>query len=121
MTTILVVEDEIEIQNILKIVLQDIGYKVISALTLEEAERAFELHSFDIDVYLVDRNLGTGITTDELVENIRKSNPSIPIIAFSADGDARKQQIKLGCSDELEKPVGLDKIIKFFTSLKKLQ
>ena len=97
MHTILVVEDESEIQELVKEILEEHGYKVVQAKTRDEAWKAFKSNS-SLNVIFMDRKLGQNITTDSLIVDIKRSDPFIIIVAFSGDEDSREQQIKLGCS-----------------------
>ena len=112
---ILLVEDEESFQFLLEMTLSE-EYEIIQAKTYAEAEKAFSLHKEELDVIIMDRNLGPR-TTDSLVEDIRKSGFSKPMIAFSGSGDSRKKQMELGCSDELPKTASKKEVIEKLNSI----
>jgi CheY-like chemotaxis protein len=116
MLTVLVVEDNEQIQNVFKSILEEIGeFEVIQALTIKQAKELFEANSSRLDVIVMDRSLGYGIDTDYFVVTIRKSGFNKPIVAFSSDPDTRKEQVELGCSHQLPKPMGIEDAIQLFS------
>ena len=116
MTTILIVEDEDGIQEILSMILENEGYKVFQAKTLAEAREIFDLHNSELDAILMDRMMDLG-NTDSLILEIRKSGFLKPVIAFAGTPDSRKKQIELGCSDQMPKVSSSTKIIEFFKTV----
>ena len=110
MNTILVIDDEPGIREVLRDILMDEKYTVFVAadgyegLTLLEQE---EPGLVILDVWLP--NMG-GI---DVLKKIREKSPSLPVIMISghANIDLAVKAVKLGAFDFLEKPLSLEKII----------
>ncbi len=118
MPTILVVDDEVGIQDVLRFLLEDEGYEVLQAKTLAEAREVFDSQKSKIDAILLDGIMDSGNTTDLLLNYmVKESEFSKPVIAFSGDEKTRKKQVKLGCLDELDKASTADEISNFFKVL----
>ena len=87
METILVVDDEKNYLTILSAVLEDEGFEV---LTAPGGFEALEVHkSSDLDLILTDMKMPKmdGI---ELLENIKESDPDLPVIMMTAHGTVDK-------------------------------
>jgi two-component system, OmpR family, KDP operon response regulator KdpE len=102
---VLVVDDEIQIQRLLKLGLSADRFKVLSARTAEEALAIFAKEEVDLivlDLGLQDR---TGF---EVLREIRETS-SVPIVVLSVrDGENGKvQAFELGADDYVTKPFGM--------------
>jgi two-component system KDP operon response regulator KdpE len=106
--TLLAIDDEPQIQRLLKLGLSSDGFKVVEARTGEAGLRLIERESFDI--VLLDLGLPDGNGLDVL-EAIRKKS-SVPMIVLSArDDEAGKvQALDLGADDYLTKPFGIPEL-----------
>lgn len=86
--------------------LQDCGYGVLTAGSVTEALELAEEIAFDL--YILDVRLpdGTGV---QLCQKLRKMRPGVPILYYSAYGDAPEVEGALAiCGDAyLKKPVGI--------------
>jgi len=80
MTVILCVDDDASALEIRKLVLERQGYEVRTATSADEALEV--LASVPIDLVITDYFL-TGKTGGELVADIKKLKPSIPVLVFS--------------------------------------
>lgn len=80
MTTILLVEDELEIQKRIQIALIEDGYQVLTANNGEEALQLFD--KIDFDIVLLDMMLPKK-PGEEVLKTIRQ-NSNVPIIIISA-------------------------------------
>lgn len=80
MTTILLVEDELEIQKRIQIALIEEGYQVLTANNGEEALQLFD--KIDFDIVLLDMMLPKK-PGEEVLKTIRQ-NSNVPIIIISA-------------------------------------
>ena len=104
--SILVVDDEPELRELIQIVLKAEGHNVIIAADGVEAEAAIASHRFDVvmtDLIMPERD---GL---EFIANVRKRYPSIKIIAMSGGGHiARDSYLRIaqgfGAHALLEKP-----------------
>jgi DNA-binding response OmpR family regulator len=102
MTTVLVVEDEVNIANVVRIALERGGYRVIAVRTGEEA--LAELPRHPIALVILDLGL-PGIDGLEVCRRIRAGS-SLPIIMLTArDEEAdRVAGLELGADDYVPKP-----------------
>lgn len=101
---ILHVDDYQDARLMMAGLLQDRGYGVLTAGSVGEALELAKEIAFDL--YILDIRLpdGTGV---ELAQELRAMNPSIPILYYSAYGDAAEVERALSiCGDAyLKKPV----------------
>jgi two-component system, OmpR family, alkaline phosphatase synthesis response regulator PhoP len=121
---ILLVEDEQNLHEALKLNLELEGYEVTSAYDGSEALRKIESAYFDLiimDIMLPDVD-GISIT-----ENVRVHNNEVPILMLSAKNAAsdRILGLKKGADDYLTKPFNLEELLlrvaKLITKNKKIQ
>lgn len=108
--SILLVEDEENLQEALKLNLELEGYEITSAYDGAEALKAVTKEHFDLiilDVMLPELD---GIT---VCETIRLSNPDIPILILSAKNSSadRVLGLKKGADDYLTKPFNLEELL----------
>lgn len=101
--SILVVEDDLEVQALLKDEFLDEGYRVLQALDGEEAERIIEEEFFDVVIMDLGFPKGHGF---HLLPIIKKRDKNIPVIIFSAFGDTktRTEALRKGADRFVEKP-----------------
>jgi DNA-binding response OmpR family regulator len=101
---ILHVDDHQDTRLMMAALLQDRGYGVLTAGSMGEALELTKNITFDL--YILDVRLpdGTGV---ELCQKLREMRPGIPIIYYSAYGDAAEVERSLAiCGDAyLKKPV----------------
>jgi len=110
MASLLIVEDDRELNNSVCAYLEGNGYNVVGCANGEEAlnelgKREYDLILSDIMMPKVD-----GFT---LVENIRSKNAQIPIIFMTARDDKFSKQLgyKLGVDDYIVKPFDIDELL----------
>ena len=108
--SILLVEDEENLQDTLKLNFEMEGYEVTSAYAGEKALNAIHNEYFDLiilDVMLPDID---GIT---VCENIRLTNTEIPILMLSAKNQSKDRilGLKKGADDYLTKPFSLEELL----------
>ena len=123
MSTILVVDDEEGIREVLSAILQDEGYEVRVAADGIEGLAIMESESVDLvllDVWLP--NMG-GV---DVLKKIKEDSPEIPVIIISGHGsiDIAVKAVKLGAFDFLEKPLSLERVttaVKNALELEKLR
>jgi two-component system nitrogen regulation response regulator NtrX len=119
MKTVLVVDDEENIRETLKDVLEDDGYKVFNA---GDGRKALEiLHKNFVDVVLLDLwlpNMG-GI---EVLQRIKGIEGDIPVIIISGHGtiDAAVKATKEGAFDFIEKPLSIDRVLNVINHAMKI-
>lgn len=108
--SILLVEDEENLQEALTLNLEIEGYEVTSAYDGKEALKAIQQEHFDLmilDVMLPEMD---GIS---VCENIRLQNNDIPILILSARNSSadRVLGLKKGADDYLTKPFALEELL----------
>jgi two-component system alkaline phosphatase synthesis response regulator PhoP len=108
--SILLVEDEENLQEALKLNLELEGYEVTSSYDGASAIKSFQAEHFDLiilDVMLPELD---GIS---VCETIRLTNPSIPILILSAKNSSadRVLGLKKGADDYLTKPFNLEELL----------
>lgn len=110
MNTILIVDDEPSIRDVLSGILEDEGYSVKTA---ENGIIGLEmLKDSDIGLVLLDIWLPQ-MGGMEVLEQIKADFPSIEVIMISGHGniDLAVKAVKMGAFDFLEKPLSLDRIV----------
>jgi PAS domain S-box-containing protein len=81
--TILVVEDEINVLEILRSVLQRYQYRVLIAASGVEALRVWDEHHGQIDLLLTDMIMPGGMTGSDLAIELKKRKPALKVIYTS--------------------------------------
>jgi len=101
--TVLVVDDEQNMQVVMRMVLEEAGYEVLLADSGETA--LSHMQNPDLDVVLTDLKM-PGMGGAELVRRCRKELPNVPIIIVTAHGTIRSavKSIHDGAADYLTKP-----------------
>lgn len=109
---ILIVDDERDIRELVAGVLEDEGYECRTAANSDEAlsaiiERRPTLAL--IDVWLQ----GSKLDGLELLEEVKKRDPSIPVLVISGHGniDTAVAAIRKGATDFIEKPFEAEKLL----------
>jgi two-component system KDP operon response regulator KdpE len=107
--TVLVVDDEIQIQRLLKLGLGASKFKIVSAPTATDALAVFRTEEFDLvvlDLGLPDQG---GL---EVLKQIRKSS-AVPVIVLSVrDSETEKvRAFELGADDYITKPFGMAELV----------
>ena len=102
MVTICLVEDEQDLNQMLKIYLEKAGYNVISCFSIGDAEKQ---KSQAIGIWVIDLMLpdGNGL---ELLKEIKSEDETTPVVIISAKGDRfdRVAGFEIGCDDYIAKP-----------------
>ncbi len=120
MSTILVVDDERGIREVLQDVLADEGHRVITA---EDGFRALEvLQEGAVELVILDvwlPNMG-GI---DVLKRIRDGWPEIEVVVISGHANINMavQAVKIGAFDFLEKPLSLEKTITVVENALKME
>ncbi|UCF99854.1 MAG: sigma-54-dependent Fis family transcriptional regulator [Spirochaetaceae bacterium] len=120
MSTILVVDDEKGIREVLQDVLGDEGHRVIA---VEDGFRALEILEEGIaDLVILDvwlPNMG-GI---DVLKRIRERWPEIEVVVISGHANINMavQAVKIGAFDFLEKPLSLEKTITVVENALKME
>lgn len=112
--TILAVDDEPHILELLQYNLESAGYEVVKAETGEDAMNYIENQSYDFAVILLDWML-PGIDGIEVLKRIRMNERyrNVPIIMLTAKSDeiSKVVGLEIGADDYLSKPFGVHELI----------
>lgn len=106
MRTVLVVDDERNLLEVLSVALEDMGYE---AVTAESAERGLELLA-QRKVHLVLSDLRLpGLAGREFLAKVKSINPAMPVIIMTAYASVKDavELIKEGAFDYIAKPFDL--------------
>ena len=103
MKKIVLVEDEKDLNSLIKAYLEKAGYEVISYLNGEDA---IENTCIDAHLWILDIMLGGDISGYDILKKIRQTNEEVPVIFTSArDKDLDKIiGLELGSDDYITKP-----------------
>jgi two-component system response regulator PilR (NtrC family) len=116
----LLIDDEADILDLLKITLGRMDIQATTAMSVGEAKRALERGRYDL--CLTDMNLpdGNGI---ELVRHIAERFPDLPVAMITAHGnmDSAVAAMKAGAFDFVSKPVDLKLLRRLVGSALKLR
>ncbi|MDY1591559.1 MAG: response regulator, partial [Methanofastidiosum sp.] len=106
---ILIVDDEVNIRDSLKLILESEGYKVIDADSGEEAIKKFQNNS--IDLVLLDLKM-KGMSGEETLKHIKNINSETMVIILTGHAtlDSSLEAIQYGVYDYLKKPVSVNDI-----------
>ena len=82
--TILVVEDEVAVGELVRAVLEESGFRVLKATSGLQALELWNEHGRTIDLVLTDMKMPKGMSGPELVENLRALRPDLKVVFTSA-------------------------------------
>ena len=103
MYTILIVDDEANLLEVLAVALENMGYGTVTAETAEEALAVLE----EREVHLVLSDLRLpGLSGRELMEKVKAANPDLPVVIMTAYASLKEavEIIKEGAFDYTVKP-----------------
>ena len=109
--SILIVEDEQPIRNVLTEILEDEGYRVAGATNGLEALMYLHQHK---PPRLILLDLGMPIMTGWEFREQQQHDPriaEIPVVLMSALPDLNRKAVALKVADCLDKPVNIDKLL----------
>ena len=107
MATVLVVEDERDIRDMLRRFLERSGYSVLTAATGAEALRLLATSSPHLLL------LDLGLPDVDGVEILREALPAIPVVVLTARSDTRDriEGLRLGADDYIVKPFSPTEVV----------
>ncbi len=106
---ILVAEDEADLRDILKVTLEQEGYRAILASDGDEAIKKIEKKSFQIA--LIDIKM-PGVSGKELFSRIKQINPRLPIVIITGSPDFKEEMsLKKQAYEYIYKPFRLDELV----------
>lgn len=107
--TILLVDDEPNLRDVLAVGLNDLGYRTLAAGSGRDALDILQRE--DIDLVLTDLRM-PGIGGRELLQEIKRTRPALPVILMTAYSTVKDavQVIKEGAFDYIGKPFEMDEL-----------
>ena len=108
--TVIVVDDDREMANVLSDVLTEAGYRALSAGSGKEAVTLVKEQ--DPDLLITDLRM-SGMSGHQLQIELKRIAPSLPVIIITAFGSIPTaiESMKLGAFDYLTKPFGNDELL----------
>jgi len=105
--SILLVDDEEDIRDVLSLSLADIGYTVHTAENGEEALRLF--HTLEPTIVMTDIKM-PGMDGIELLQRIKRENPETEVVMITGHGDMDLaiRSLKNEATDFITKPINVD-------------
>lgn len=111
---ILIVDDEEDIRNLLKEILEEEGFQTFCAAHSEETELILSKHLGSIDLAILDIWLENSDKDGiQLLEDIKSQASDLPVLMISGHGNVETavQSIKKGAYDFIEKPFKTDRLL----------
>ena len=116
--TVLIVEDEENLRDLLRIMLEETGIKVLEAVDGIGAVEIFTAHKDEIGIVLTDLGLPR-LGGWEAFLKMREMNPELKGILASGffNPDVRTEIIKSGAKDFIQKPYNSEQIVAMIRNL----
>lgn len=110
MPTILIIDDERAIRNVLKDILSNEGFKVEEAADGEEGLKKFQAGSFDVVLCDIKMPKLDGI---EFLQKVMEAGTDTPVIMISGHGNIETavDAVKKGAFDYISKPPDLNRLL----------
>ena len=104
------VEDEVDLQTVVKLYLEKAGYEVIC---FEKGNDAINYIGNPVDVWILDIMLGDDVNGYDVIKAIREKYPDVPVLFTSArDQDLdRILGLELGSDDYITKPYSSKELV----------
>jgi DNA-binding response OmpR family regulator len=105
--TILVIDDEPPVREVLAALLEDGGFRVLQAADGRSGLAEFECHAALVRAVLLDLSL-PGVSAKAVLDGMRALVPDVPVLLVSgrpAD-ELRAQAREWSCAGQLQKPFG---------------
>jgi signal transduction histidine kinase/CheY-like chemotaxis protein len=110
---ILVVEDEELLLAMVRVLLEENGYKVFTALDGKEALAVYKLHKDEISLVLTDMGLPRLSGTEEFIR-LREITPDLKVILASGylDAELKSEMLNAGAQAFIQKPYVPDDVLR---------
>ncbi|HEX7654479.1 MAG TPA: response regulator, partial [Verrucomicrobiae bacterium] len=110
---ILLVEDEVQVRRLTKILLERAGYRVVEAASGAEGLRIWEEHAAEIKLLITDIVMPGGMDGREMVRQLQAKAPQLPVIFTSGYSEeiAGKELLLQAGQDFLAKPVTPEQLL----------
>ena len=117
--TILIIEDEETVMNVIRAVLERLGYRMLEAKTGREAVEIAETFDGDIDLALLDIKL-PDIFGDKVYPLIMKARPNLKVIVCSGYSiETARGILDAGAQDFIQKPFSVKELSQKLSKLLK--
>jgi signal transduction histidine kinase/ActR/RegA family two-component response regulator len=116
--TILLVEDEEALIDMVRLILESKGYKVFTAQDGNEAIKVYKLHNNEIDIVLTDMGLPE-MTGLDMFKKLKKVNAKVKTIFASGyfEPDIKSEIMKAGAKGFVQKPYSQSEILRILRSV----
>ncbi len=114
---VLLVEDEPLIQDLLQLALQDGGYEVLIAGSVEEAMPMIDSLGPELGGLVTDVNLGGPLCGWDVARRARELNPRLPVIYISGDSGFEWSSRGVPSSAMMEKPFAPAQVVVALAAL----
>jgi len=111
METVLLVDDEVVIINVVKSILEGMGYNVLIARCGEDAIEVYKKNGQEIDLVLLDMSMPS-MGGSETYDSLKDVNPDVKVLltsGYSIDGQA-SEILERGCDGFIEKPFTINEL-----------
>jgi len=119
-STILVVDDEKVVQDVIVEIVEELGYKTIKADNGKQALELYEKNKDNIDILLTDIIMPV-MDGAELILNIREDDDNIPVVAmtgYDVDGTMKSKNIVTNeHTVVIQKPVNISVLSRYLRKL----
>jgi two-component system, cell cycle sensor histidine kinase and response regulator CckA len=111
--TVLVVEDERLMLQLLQRILSNSGYQVLTAADGEEAINVYRHHKREIDMVLLDLGLPK-ISGVEVFAMMKEANPAVRVVVASGylERETKNKMHEAGITKFVDKPYMIDKVLE---------
>ena len=111
--TILLVEDEEALIEMVRLMLESKGYKVLTAINGSEAIEMYRLRKNKIDIVLTDMGLPE-MTGMDVYKKIKKIKVNVKVIFASGyfEPEIKSELIKEGAKGFIQKPYSQDEVLR---------
>lgn len=111
--TILVADDDVEVLDLVKLILEQKGYEVLTARDGLEAVELYRVESRKIVLVLTDMGMPR-LGGWEAFQQIRQINPAAKFIFASGylDPKLRSEMLEAGAKDFIQKPYVVDQVLR---------
>jgi two-component system, cell cycle sensor histidine kinase and response regulator CckA len=111
--TVLVVEDERLMLQLLQRILSSSGYDVLTAADGEEAINVYRRHKLGIDMVLLDLGLPK-ISGVEVFAMMKEANPAVCVVVASGylERETKNKMHEAGVIQFVDKPYMIDKVLE---------
>ncbi|MGB3210986.1 MAG: PAS domain S-box protein [Desulforhopalus sp.] len=110
---IMVIDDEVAVSEMLRTILQDVGYSVITYNSSIDAVKKFRMDPYCCDLVITDLTM-PDMTGAELAREFLGQRPEIPIIILTGYSEAcdRNRAKQLGVKEYLQKPMKKEELYR---------